>query len=356
MKTITFAILIFIFLTSGCTPKPTESQPDKKAESSRVDLHYFTYNKENLFPGDGSLLRAEDGISLGDGRIIVVDQATGLRLIEKDGSNRPLGDFEAAGFVHQPPEQAAAPNGVILEQDGAHIIVSDVADGKIFRVNITTEEVKMIYDHPFGVNTIYRDRTGALWFSQSTESTNLEELFRDVNLPAPLGAVFRMADLESPPVKIVDSLYFANGITMDRDEKRLYVSETMMDRIHVFDVDVNSGSTQYAGVAAHVGTPDNLLVDGKGRLIVASPLFNQVIAIDLENHAQHVIFDGSTKENSQVTDEWVRRSHLGLERLDLFNENLYHPLPGVITGMFLTQDDRTLYITNLGNDLLKYDF
>lgn len=353
MKLSSYAILLFIFISCN---KPNASHEISATEELTWQLPYFTYQNENLFPGDGSLLRAEDGVSLEDGRIIVVDQAKGLRLIEKDGSNRPFGDFAAAGFVHLPPKQIASPNGMVLEHDGGHVLMSDVADGKIYRVNLASEEVEMIYDHPYGVNTIYRDKTGALWFSQSAESTNLGEMFQAANLPVPSGAVFRMADLKSAPVKIMDSLYFANGITMDKDEKHLFVSETMMDRVHKLEVTILTGETKYIGVAAHVGSPDNILIDKEGRLIVASPLYNQVVAIDFENHAQHVIFDGSTKDNLKITNEWVRRSHLGMERLELLSPDLYLPLPGLLTGMFFSNDGQTLYISNLGNDLLKYDF
>lgn len=260
MKLSVYSLLLFAF-TFICCNSPKPDNKISSTEKSTEQLPYFTYQKENLFPGDGSLLRAEDGVALEDGRIIVVDQAKGLRLIEKDGSNRPFGNFTAVGFVHLPPGQIASPNGMVLEHDGAHILMSDVADGKIYRINVTTEEVEMIYDHPYGVNTVYRDKTGAIWFSQSTESTNLEELFRDVNLPVPHGAVYRMSDLKSTPTKIMDSLYFANGITMDKNEKHLFVSETMMDRVHSFEVDTNSGKTKYIGVAANVGSPDNILID-----------------------------------------------------------------------------------------------
>ncbi len=58
------------------------------------------------------------------------------------------------------------------------------------------------------------------------------------------------------------------------DETQLYVSETMMDKVHVFNVDINSGIVNYKGVAANVGTPDNILIDKKGRLIIASPIYN----------------------------------------------------------------------------------
>jgi sugar lactone lactonase YvrE len=36
-------------------------------------------------------------------------------------------------------------------------------------------------------------------------------------------AVFRMADLKSAPAIVANSFYLANGITMDRDEKTLFV-------------------------------------------------------------------------------------------------------------------------------------
>lgn len=355
MRPFIYVLLLFVFTFIACN-SPKSKKQISSTEKSIEQLPYLTYQKENLFPGDGSLLRAEDGVSLEDGRIIVVDQANGLRLIEKDGSTRPFGNFTAAGFVHLPPEQTAAPNGMILEHDGEHVLMSDVADGKIYRINLATEEVEMIYDHFYGVNTIYRDKTGAIWFSQSAESTNLGEMFQAANLPVPSGAVFRMADLKSAPVKIMDSLYFANGITMDKDEKHLFVAETMMDRVHKFEVDINTGEANYIGVAANVGTPDNILIDKKGRLIVACPLYNQVIAIDFNNHSQHIIFDASTKNNLKNTNEWIRRSRLGIERLELLSPDLFSPLPGLLTGMFFSNDGRTLYIANLGNDLVKLDY
>ncbi|MGB5173038.1 MAG: SMP-30/gluconolactonase/LRE family protein [Eudoraea sp.] len=355
MKPSIYFLLLLVFAFISCE----EHKPDNQiplSEESNKKLPYLTFQKENLFPGDGSLLRAEDGVFLEDERIVVVDQAYGLRLIEKDGSNRPFGNFTDAGFVHNPPENIAGPNGIVLEHDGKHILMSDVADGKIYRVNTASEEVEMIYDHPYGVNTIYRDNTGAIWFSQSTESTNLDEMFRDVNIPVPHGALFRMADLKNAPTKIMDSLYFANGITMDRDEKHLFISETMMDRVHTLEVDVKNGTTKYLGVAANVVSPDNILIDQEGRLIVASPLNNQVVAVDFKNHSQHIIFDGSTTDNLKISNEYTRISRLGMERLQLLSPDLFRPLPGLLTGMFFSNDGQTLYISNLGNDLIKLEY
>ena len=184
------------------------------SERSTEKLPYLTYQKVNLFPGDGSLLRPEDGVCLQDGRVIVVDQANGLRVIEAGGSNRPFGKFAAVGFTHKPPETIAGPNGIFLEHDKQHLLMCDVGNGKIYRINIASENVAVVYDHPFGVNAIYRDKTGAIWFTQSAKNTNLGEVFMEINSTIPHGAVFRMAGLDSVPAMIADSLFMANGITM----------------------------------------------------------------------------------------------------------------------------------------------
>jgi len=336
--------LIFLFgvICISCESRSKQNQITK-SETSAEQLPYLTFQKEYFFPGDSSLLRPEDGVALADGRVIVADQAKGLRLIEKDGSNRPFGKFTDVGFVYNSPETIAAPNGLFLEHAKQHLLMCDYRNGKIYRINIASEKVALVYDHPFGVNAIYRDKTGAIWFTQSHRNTDNS------------GAIFRMADIKSVPTIIADSLHFANGITMDQDEKTLFVAESMMNRVLSFDVDITSGKTKHSGVVAIVLVPDNILIDTKGRLIIASPCTSQVIAVDFKKHSQQVIFDASTSETKKIADEWFRRSQLGLPRADLFSK-MYGPLPGLLTGMFFSPDGRTLYIANLGKDILKLDF
>ena len=345
MKLSIYSLFLFALIFISCATSNKNNQINT-SEKSAEQLPYLTFQKENLFPGDSSLLRPEDGVALADGRVIVADQAKGLRLIEKDGSNRPFGKFTDVGFVYNSPETIAKPNGLFLEHDKQHLLMCDISNGKIYRINIASEKVALVYDHPFGVNAIYRDKTGAIWFTQSDRNTDIE-----VNS----GAIFRMADIESVPETIADSLFFANGITMDQDEKTLFVSESMFNRVLSFDVDIISGKIKHSGVAAIVLVPDNILIDTKGRLIIASPCTSQVIAVDFKKHSQQVIFDASTSETKKIADEWFRRSQLGLPRADLFSK-MYGPLPGLLTGMFFSQDGRTAYIANLGNDILKLDF
>ncbi|MBR9847097.1 MAG: SMP-30/gluconolactonase/LRE family protein [Algicola sp.] len=355
MKITVCSVLFFVITIVSCN-SPKSDKETEETKKSIDNFPYITYNEENLFPGDGSLLRVEDGVSLEDGRVVVVDQENGLRIIEKDGSNRPFGNFKDAGFFKNSPEKIAGPNGLVLEYNGNHLLMCDVSDGKIYRTNIALEKTELIYEHNYGVNAIYSDKTGAIWFTQCAENTNMGEMFMALNLSVPTGAIFRMADLKSIPTKIADSLYFSNGITMDKDEKVLYVSETMMDRVKSFNVDVTNGKAEYSGVVANVGTPDNIIMDNNGNLIVASPANNQVIAFDFKHNSQHIIFDASTKENQEIANEWFRRSHLGLPRAELVTPNLFNPLPGLLTGMFFSKDGQTLYIANLGNDLVKLEY
>ena len=60
----------------------------------------WSYDESNLFPQDRPLGRPEDGKALPDGRMIVGDERHGLLLINKDGSHRPFGQFQEAGYVH----------------------------------------------------------------------------------------------------------------------------------------------------------------------------------------------------------------------------------------------------------------
>jgi hypothetical protein len=109
----------------ACTPAGpgTEATPP---------LPSWTFTPDMIFPADQSLLRAEDGVALPDGRVVVTDQAHGLRAVSPNGTSRPFGQFAEAGYQHQPPEQAGGANGASLEPGGTHILMSDVFRGAIY--------------------------------------------------------------------------------------------------------------------------------------------------------------------------------------------------------------------------------
>ncbi len=357
-------IISLIFSAHAINPKSFEkTRTDSRTNCQSASFPNFKFSESNIFPKDKSLHHPEDGKALADGRIIVGDEEFGLRIIEKDGKSRPFGKFKEAGWIHNPPKFTAGPNGMFLESDGRHLLLADVYTGKIYRVDAKTEETKMIYDHPFGINSLIRDSKGTIWFTQSAknvEEKGVEDLFGAVNQPVDSGAVFYLPgsgnDAKSPAVEAARNIYFANGIALDRVEKYLYVAETMMNRILRYEIDITKGTLTKRETYQYVITPDNTDFDKDGNLWIASPISNKVFAVDKKCRSLHTVFTAPSESNAKLQDEWIKRSHLGKPLLELFSPDLWNPLPGgALTGMFWSQDYKTFYITGLGNAVLKVD-
>lgn len=320
-----------------------------------------TYEQAALFPADGSLVRPEDGVILGDGTMLVADQIHGLVALDHAGVKRPFGDFAAAGYVHEPPMRSAGPNGVALEPDGIHVLVADIFTGAIYRINSRNEQVERVHQHAFGANSARRDSSGALWFTQSTENSGPDSearMFAAVDLMPTDGALFRVAPAtgETPsPVaeRKVSGLEFANGLAIDEARGQLYVAETMADRIIGYRLDVATGALSDRRVVAELPTPDNIELDASGRLWVASPIANALLLVDPESGEWSTAFHPETAEHARLMAEWKRRSERGEPRLELFGPDMWSPLPGLVTGLILTADGGPIYLSGLGNALVK---
>ena len=324
----------------------------------------WTLDDGAIFPAARGLARAEDGLALADGRLIVIDQAHGLRLIGADETTRPFGRFAEAGYVHAPPTQIAGPNGVALEPDGVHALVADVYTGAIYRVNLDTEAVTLIYTHPFGVNTAVADSTGAIWFTQSAANAAGPEaeaqLFEPLNSYAAEGALFRIAPpaadgARAPAQMLIEGLLFANGIAIDEARGQLYFAETMGDRIIAHRVSVDTGALSDRRELASIVGPDNVELDEQGHLWVASPIQSALIVIDPETGDMRTAFRESTPESEAIVTEWSRRAAVREGALELFTPVLWGRLPGAATGVILTPGDGPVYVTSLGDALVKIE-
>ncbi|MFN2335236.1 MAG: SMP-30/gluconolactonase/LRE family protein [Wenzhouxiangellaceae bacterium] len=335
----------------------TSASAEPRAVVERV------YSQVALVPADHSLVRPEDGVSLSDGTLLIADQVHGLVALSPDGTKRPFGNFASAGYVHEPPERSAGPNGVALEPDGIHVLVADVLTGAIYRVNTESENVKRIHQHEFGANSARRDRTGALWFTQSTENNGPDSearMFAAVDTNPLDGAVFRIAPADDhepypEPERKVSGLVFANGLAIDEVRNQLYVAETMADRIIGYRLSVASGTLSERRVVANVPTPDNIELDESGRLWVASPIANALLVVDPESGEWSTAFHPQTPEHDRLMTEWNRRTKSGEPRLELFGPDMWLPLPGLITGLILTTEGGPIYLTGLGDSLVKLD-
>jgi DNA-binding beta-propeller fold protein YncE len=174
------------------------------------------------------------------------------------------------------------------------------------------------------------------------------------------GAVYRIAPEQvgrAVPVveRKIHGLDFANGIAFDAVRSRLYVAELVASRILGFDVDPATGGLSNRTVVAEVTTPDNLELDEAGNLWVASPVGNEVLVVDPDSGAVRSVFQPTPGESSALTAEWRLRMQVGEPTLDLLGPPMWGPMPGLLTGIILTPDNGPVYVSGLGNALVKLD-
>ncbi|MEE4350112.1 MAG: SMP-30/gluconolactonase/LRE family protein [Pacificimonas sp.] len=317
----------------------------------------------SLFPADRALTHAEDGVVLPDGRLLVGDWDHGLVTLDANGVKEPFGDFAAAGFKNKPDPEWNSPNGVSFEPDGRHVLVADITGGHIYRVDTQTEAVTLIYDHPYGVNAVVRDPSGAIWFTQSTENEAGEgseaRMFAAADKPLGDGAVWRLSpDQIGKPdevaTKVIEGLDFANGIAFDAARGKLYIAEILRSRIWSFAVDPVSGALSERRILATLPTPDNIELDDRGMLWVASPFANAVYVVDPDTGDRRTVFAPTPNDSARIVAETARRLETGEPILPLLTPAMWGPMPGLLTGVILAPDG-TAYVSNLGDALVKLD-
>jgi len=349
-----------ILLTGALLAAASCAKVGERAAASSM----YGYNDGAVFPSDRSLTHAEDGVALADGRLIVGDWSSGLVMLEPTGAKRAFGDFPAAGFKTKPAPDWNSPNGVSLEPDGRHALVADITSGHIYRVELETEAVTRIYDHPFGVNNVVRDPSGAIWFTQSTENPAGEgseaRMFAAADRPLSDGAVYRIGPEEAGKgepyaERVIDGLKFANGIAFDARRERLYVAELMAHRVLSFDVDAKNGALRNRRTLIDVATPDNIELDESGRLWIASPAANAVYIVDPDAAVMRTFFEATPEKSRKLVAEARRRSENGEGILDMIGPDMFGPMPGLLTGVIISPEGGPIYVSGLGDALFKID-
>jgi len=357
------AVAAFALAIGACTPA-VERPGVQAAATSLPVLPAWAFSADRIFPLDRSLLRPEDGVVLPDGRILVADQATGLRAISVDGSSTPFGRYAEAGYRHAPPAYTAGPNGVSFEPGGGHVLVADIYTGAIWRTNVADETTSLVYQHPFGVNAAERDSSGAIWFTQSTTNRAGPDaetgMFGAIDRPTPDGALYRIAPIGeggavAAATLVADGLLFANGLAIDESRGMLYLAETNRNKVSAYPLDVAAGTLGERRDLLAVQAPDNLKLDEHGRLWVVSPVRTEILVVDPDSGASQSVFRNSTPDSEGIAAEWARRHAAGEPLLALMTPDLWAPMPGLATSAILTPGDGPVYIGTLGDALVKLD-
>jgi sugar lactone lactonase YvrE len=331
-----------------------EAPPAAEARAAPAAALPLGMADATVFPGDLSLQRAEDGVILDDGRIVVADQSVGLRAVNPDQTSAPYGRFAEAGYLHS-AEVPAGPNGVAFTPDRAHILVADIYTGAIWQVAVADESVRKIHQHAYGVNSAIADAAGAVWFTQSTANAPgagaEARMFAAIDKPIPDGALFRLKDGAVSEMK--SGLAFANGLAIDPARGALFVAETMADRVWRFPIDGAAGALGEGSAFATVPTPDNVKIGRDGAVFVASPLASALFVVDPETGAASTWFSAATPESEAIAAEWGRRVAAGEGAMELFTPDVWGAMPGAVTSVILTAEGDPAYLGTLGNALVR---
>lgn len=212
------------------------------------------------------IIRPEGVMAMDDGSLYAADARGQCAHIFRDGRTERIGDV------------GGAPNGICIDRQG-NIIIANIGNGQVQRL-CPDGRHEVLLTHAEGrpmpaPNFAYIDSKDRLWVSNSTEDVNIDAALQ---FPRPDGC---LVCIENGEARIVaDNIYFANGVTLDKDETYVYVAQTMQRNILRYPItdDGKLGPAEVFGPdpLAEPGYPDGIAFDDAGNLWVTFPAWNAI--------------------------------------------------------------------------------
>ena len=161
----------------------------------------------------------------------------------------------------------AGTGGIVFNKSGYGFATGGKSTNQILRIYPDLRVETFVSDfqgQPFlGTNDIAIHPSGHIFFSDpGTFAT------------AKANGGFYRTDPAGETIRVADGLGFPNGVAVSGDGRRVYLAETLLGLIRVFEV-TESGEVLDTSVFAHVGRgngqggPDGMCVDSHGNLYVA---------------------------------------------------------------------------------------
>lgn len=231
------------------------------------------------------IIRPEGVMALDDGTIFTADARGCCAKIANDGMVSLFGNL------------GGVPNGICIDTNG-DIIVANIGNGQVQRLGLDGRHEVLLTraeGRPMRApNFPFIDSQGRLWVTNSTEHEDIDGVLRN---PTPDGCVCVITQ-EGGRI-LADGLYFANGVTLDADEKYCYVAESTRRRVVRFRIgrDDSLGPGEIYGPAdlGPLGFPDGIAFDDAQNLWVTFPVWNAVGYITPVGKLQMVLHDPERK-------------------------------------------------------------
>ncbi|MCX7982840.1 MAG: SMP-30/gluconolactonase/LRE family protein [Syntrophales bacterium] len=233
------------------------------------------------------LVRPEGVMVTDDGFVWAADGRGGLAKISPDNQTEIVGGL------------GGIPNGICFDQKG-NCIIANIGSGEVQKINpYRKESHTVLFREVEGKKTPapnfpYVDTKGRLWVSNSTYRSDVQDALQH---PAPDGCIILYTEEK---VKIVaEGIYFANGLALDKEEKYLFVAETMKRRVIRFPIlpDSTLGPPEVYGppFLGRLGFPDGIAFDEADNLWVTLPMENAIGIITLGGEFHKVLEDKEGK-------------------------------------------------------------
>ena len=231
------------------------------------------------------LVRPEGVMTADNGTIYAADGRGQCARIEKSGNTSFFGNLEGL------------PNGLCLDKEG-NCIIANLGNGQVQSLSpdgrhkvLMTEADGRRMGTP---NFPFIDSKNRLWVSNSTGH---EDLGASLQGPIPDGSIVKVENNHSRIV--AEEICFANGLTLDAEEKYLYVAETMERRVLRYQIAQDgslSGREVYGpNVLGKLGYPDGIAFDEAGNLWITFPSWNAVGYLTLQQELVMVLEDPEGK-------------------------------------------------------------
>jgi gluconolactonase len=225
------------------------------------------------------------------GTVWLSDQASACARVRPDGTLDRVG--HAGG----------APNGIVIDAEGRIVIANfggpDHGQGPLQRLDPATGQVETLCaalnGRPlYGCNFPFVDSLSRIWCTHSTWGP-VDRAFADLRD----GLIFRL-DPDGTVTVVAEGLAFANGMTLDHDERHLYVCQTAACDVVRYAIrgdgtlgvperygpplGLSHNEVQHlrplsAAVRSQLGAPDGCGFDQEGNLWVTLFMANKIVAI-----------------------------------------------------------------------------